>query len=67
MPVIGDLENFKNNLKRIVDDHRGINTDVNKSNIANLFFLMVVNRESDYKSIKEVFTDLNVFSQCIRR
>ena len=28
---------------------------------------MIVNRESDYNNIKNVFTDLNVLSQCIRR
>lgn len=35
--------------------------------MADLFFIMVVNHESEYKRIKEVFTDLNVLSQCIRR
>lgn len=52
VPEIKDLENFKSDLKRIVDNHRGQDAEINKSNIANLFLLMVVNRESDYKNIK---------------
>lgn len=66
VPGIRDAHQFQKALERIVQKYRGPNNAVN-DNMADLFFIMVVNRESDYKGIKEIFTDLNVLSQCIRR
>ena len=67
VPGLRDLRSFRQSVERIVDDHRGHGRQGDKSDLSDLFFIMIVNYESDYQNLKGVFTDLNVMSQCIRK
>ena len=66
VPGARDMSQFRRAVERIVNDHRNDRRQ-KSSDITDLFFIMLVNRDSDYQNLKGVFTDLNVMSQCIRR
>ena len=65
VPGLRDTHAFRQAVERIVHNHRDDRRD--RKDVTDLFFIMVVNYESDYVNIKNVFTDLNVMSQCIRK
>lgn len=67
VPGARDLHSFRKAIERIVNDYRGSGRHGDSGNITDLFFIMLVNHESDYVNLKGVFTDLSVMSQCIRR
>lgn len=65
VPGLRDTQAFRQAVERIVHNYRDNRRD--QRDVTDLFFIMVVNYESDYQNIKNVFTDLNVMSQCIRK
>lgn len=65
MPSARDINQFRREVERIISRYRDDRRD--DFDVADLFFIMIVNFENDYQNLKNVFTELNVMSQCIRR